>query len=84
MDDTCIRIDIDKLSRRLSQLHGKNYSKSESVEWLEAQSLRREGQHWYCDGHTVGALQSDEILEMMHHETEGGMMYISHAMRMRE
>ena len=84
MDHTCIRVDMEKLAKRLSRLHGKDYTGPESAEWLEAQSLRRDGQHWYCEGHSIDALQPEEILELMHHETEGGMTYISHAMRMRE
>lgn len=81
MARVCARIDLEKLARRLSRLHGRQYLRADVHLWLKAQGFEFGGAGWHCDGNPFDVLQPDEVLEVIREVNEDGITYIEHDRR---
>jgi hypothetical protein len=73
----CVRIDLEKLARRLARREGVEYQPADVEDWLGWEGFFPVGDRWQCQG-DLGMLEDDEILEIVRQFNHDGINYTVH------
>ena len=73
----CVRIDLAKLTSRLSKRDGVEYRPADVANWLGWEGFFPLGDRWQCQG-DLSVLEDDEILEVVRQFNYDGITYTVH------
>jgi hypothetical protein len=77
MSRVCVRIDLERLRRRISGRQIPELSDKELHRWLNDHGFRLDGD-WVCDGEEMlAALQEDEVIQKTSSHTVDGVTFSS-------
>ena len=77
MAQVCLKINLERLRRRLSQQQMRELTDAEVHRWLNDNGLKMTGDGWLCDGEeSVRCLREDEVLQKVSTTTVDGVTFV--------